>query len=163
MKLIRHLLLAVICIGFVASADAANDKATNNRGAGYALDARGDVVLKALSFRVTADDIGTTDAETSLGYDLPAGAVVTEAYVNVITAEATGANKTIDVGTATADSGDPDAFLDGTSVATLGVLGAIPAVRFNNTTAKTLVVSAKSGDFAELEADIIIIYKEITD
>jgi hypothetical protein len=54
-------------------------------------------------------------AETTL-FTLPAKFMVQDVFVDVITAEATGGTKTIDVGTA-GTSNDPDGFIDGASVA----------------------------------------------
>lgn len=165
----------------------ANSKATNNRGTGYGLDEKGDVVLKALSLRLTASNLsGTTELSlASLGGTLPAKSIVTEVYVNVITAEATATTKTLDVGTLSSSSGDADGFLDGVSVAATGLvkgtlasagqtLGALLRVDesgagvlvpepYINTASKPISVTAGSSGFAELVADIIVIYKEITD
>lgn len=62
---------------------------------------------------------GTTEFQT--GFTFPATAVVVNAAVNVITAEATGTTKTLSVGTATADSGTPTLFLNGLNVASTGL------------------------------------------
>ena len=60
-----------------------------------------------------------TNAEIDTGWDLPAKAVVLDAWVNVTTLEATGTTKTIDVGLLSGESGgDTDGFLDGISTAT---------------------------------------------
>jgi hypothetical protein len=58
-------------------------------------------------------------AETAIGVTLPTKFVVYDVFVDVRTAEATGATKTIDVGTSTV-SNDPDGFIDGGSVAATG-------------------------------------------
>lgn len=65
----------------------------------------------------------TTAAETDTGWDLPASSFVIDAFVKVITAEATGTTKTIDVGLKASESGgDADGFLDGVSVAATGLV-----------------------------------------
>lgn len=173
-------LLVAVCFALVSVVCGANSKALNVRDSGYALDYSGDVVLKAVSIRVTGADLTTAPLTIAT---LPSGAVVTEVYVNVVKAEATGATKTVDVGTGS--GGDADGFLDGASVATTGVkkgtllssgqtLGAL--LRADETGSSgfvpepfvagqswPVVVTAGSNDFVELQADIIIIYKEITD
>jgi hypothetical protein len=70
--------------------------------------------FKVFKARVAAASAGFA-AETTL-FTLPAGFMVQDCFVNVITAEATGGTKTIDVGTA-GTSNDPDGFIDGASVA----------------------------------------------
>lgn len=58
------------------------------------------------------------NTEQSTGWDLPAKAVVIDCWFDVATADT---SQTIDIGTATADSGDPDGFLDGASVNGTGI------------------------------------------
>lgn len=160
----------------------ANYKAFNNKGVGIGFDEVGKVVEKAKVIRLKASGVSTT--ETSTGFTLPAGAVVTDVYINVITAEATGTTKTLDVGTLSSASGDADGFLDGISVASQGVkkgtllntgqtrgllmavdesgAGVLVPENYVNSTAIAVTVTAGSNNFAELVADLIIIYKEIT-
>lgn len=58
--------------------------------------------------------------ETATGFTVPSkGALKPTPWIDVIEIDAT---ETIDVGTATADSGDPDGLLDGISVATAGLV-----------------------------------------
>ena len=57
-------------------------------------------------------------AETTTGFSLPAAAIVTDVFLNVITIDAT---ETVDVGT-TGTSNDPNGFLAGASLATLGLV-----------------------------------------
>ena len=64
---------------------------------------------------------GATENSTAITF--PAAAIVTDAWLVVSVAEATGATKTIDVGT-TLVSNDPDGFLDGISVAATGIVKA---------------------------------------
>ena len=64
---------------------------------------------------------GTT--ETSTAWTLPTLAFVTDVLVDVITAEATGATKTLDVGPLSSETGgDANGYLDGVSVAATGVI-----------------------------------------
>lgn len=125
---------------------------------------------------------GTT--ETDVGFELPTNAVVLpEVFVLVRTAEATGTTKTLDIGTLTADSGDPDGFADGVSVAATGMkkaslasggqtLGAL--LRADESGAgdnvpeadvssggKGVAVTPGSANFAELECDIILSFYEL--
>jgi len=67
--------------------------------------------------------VGTgTSAEHDSGWDLPEKAVVRDAFVEVIKAEATGATKTLDVGLLSSESGgDADGLLDGIDVSTTGI------------------------------------------
>lgn len=60
-----------------------------------------------------------TDTEIDTGWDLPAKAIVLNVWVDVITFEATGTTKTIDIGLLSSDTGgDADGFVDGLSTAT---------------------------------------------
>lgn len=61
-------------------------------------------------------DAQTSETETS--FTLPASAVVTDVFLNVITVDAT---ETVDVGT-TGTSNDPNGFLAGASLATAGLV-----------------------------------------
>lgn len=64
-----------------------------------------------------------SSAEVDSGFDFPASAVIRDVYVEVTTAESTGSTKTLDVGLLSSESGgDADAFLDGVSVATAGIV-----------------------------------------
>lgn len=61
-------------------------------------------------------------AEVPVIFTFPTSTIaVLQAYVNVRVAEATGTTKTINVGTATADGGIPNAFLNGVSVSSTGI------------------------------------------
>lgn len=123
---------------------------------------------------------GTTETDTS--WDLPANALVRDIYVNVTTAEATGTTKTIDIGLLASESGgDADGFVDALPVSATGVIyptltttatwGALLLENGLATSEKVVVphdagsVTAKSvswtpgsNDFAELAADIYIVY-----
>lgn len=74
------------------------------------------VALKVLKIPVTADFDNT---EQDSGYELPAKAIVLDAWVEVTTADT---GETLDVGTDGSGSNDPDGFLDGVSVATTGLV-----------------------------------------
>lgn len=160
-----------------------NTLAANFGDAGCALDADGAVVRKAKVIRVKASDFsGTT--EKALTFKLPARSIVYGAFINVITAEATAATKTLDVGTLSSSGGDADGLLDGVSVAATGLqkgtllstgqtLGALLRADESGTTgfvpepyinASEIAVSVTAGSsgFANLVADLIIYYDEIT-
>jgi hypothetical protein len=63
-----------------------------------------------------------TDGENDTAWDLPAKAVVLDVLVEVTTAEATAATKTIDIGLLSSETGgDADGFVDGISTAATGV------------------------------------------
>ena len=74
-------------------------------------------------FCTTPIAVGTgTSAEVDSEWDLPDNAVLDDAYVEVIAAEATGATKTLDVGLLSSESGgDADGFLAGIDVSTTGI------------------------------------------
>lgn len=124
-------------------------------------------------------DINITDgAETDSSIDLPTPAVVTGIFLEVLTAEATGGTKTLDVGLLSSESGgDADGFLDGASVAATGTVvpiytdgsetgGALLRDDVGTTnyapvmhpvaTAVSVTATAGSADFAELVANIYI-------
>lgn len=138
----------------------------------------GAVKIKKLSIESTP-----TGSEQDSGWDLPAKAVVLGVWIDVTIAEATGATKTLDVGTAVGESGDPDGWLDGVSVATtglkkgtllnsgqtLGVLlradedgsGALVPEPDVASGGKSVVFTAGANDFAEFRGDIYIQYLEL--
>lgn len=65
--------------------------------------------------------IAADTAEHATNAIIPANAVVQDAYINVITAEATGATKTLSVGTLSSESqGNATGFITGLSVASTG-------------------------------------------
>lgn len=123
------------------------------------------------------------NSEQDTGVNLPAKAVVFGVYVDVTTAEATGTTKTIDVGTAVGESGDPDGWLDGVSVATLGLkkgtllnsgqtLGALLRVDESGggvlvpepdvaSGGKSIVFTASAADWAEFVGAIYVHYLEL--
>lgn len=90
----------------------------------------GSIAIKCQKIEINSTPTGS---EQDTGWDLPAKAVVLDVFIDVTTAEATGTGKTMDVGTATADSGDPDGYLDAVSVASTGVKkGAFAATAGSN-------------------------------
>lgn len=129
---------------------------------------------------ITAPSDGS---EQDTGFDLPSGAIVRDVFLDVGTAESTGTTKTIDVGLLSSESGgDADGFLDGISVASTGIVyptldsggqtlgallsadedgaGALVPESFNadSVTAASVSFTAASANFAELVADIVIVY-----
>lgn len=84
-------------------------------------------------YKITATPTGS-EQDTAL--DLPTSGFVVDAWVDVDTAEATGATKTLDVGLLSSESGgDLDGFIDGLSVAAAGLVRPrfVPTVGSNNT------------------------------
>lgn len=121
-------------------------------------------------------------------WDLPAKAIVRDVWVDVTTAEVTGSTKTIDIGTKASEAGgDADGFFNDASVSstglkvmtlssdgvTRGVLLRATAAATGATvlvpkdypstanTAKSIVVTAGTSDFAELVCDVFIKYDEV--
>ncbi len=62
-----------------------------------------------------------TGSEQDTLWDLPAKAFVIDVFIDVTTAEATGATKTIDIGTNGSGSNDPDGFADAIDVSSTGL------------------------------------------
>lgn len=87
------------------------------------------------------------------GFDLPARGVVLDAWIEVDTAESTGATKTIDLGLLASETGgDIDGFLDGVSVSAAGVIRGVPTITaggsetyFASTTRGVLFASLTAG------------------
>lgn len=80
----------------------------------------GSMILRVKEIEITAAMIVGTEIDT--GFDLPANALLVDAWINCRTAEATGATKTIDLGLLSSESGgDADGFMDGLSVAATGM------------------------------------------
>lgn len=137
-------------------------------------------ISKVQKIRITAPADGN---ETSTSVTLPAKAVVKNVFLNVVTAEATGTTKTINVGTDSTDSGDADGYLAGVSVASIGLvkgtllnsgqtLGALLTTDEGGTGelvpeidiasgGKEITFTAGSANFDELVADIYIEYIEV--
>lgn len=142
-----------------------------------------DLRLTWKRIRLTAPADGN---ETDTGVDLPSDAVVLGVMLNVITAEATGTTKTIDVGLLSSETnGDADGFLDGVSVSATGwvkgtllstgqTLGALLHVDESGAgvlvpephiidEAVSVTYTAASADFAELVADLYIQMIQVED
>ena len=118
------------------------------------------------------------------GYNMPAKAVVLEAFLDVTTLEATGATKTVDVGFLNAgESGDEDGLLDGASVAAAGLIGPslangavtrgallrededgagayVPSRDYTAGT-RSITYTLGAADFAEMVANIVIDFIEV--
>lgn len=137
-----------------------------------------DLQHRVLRLRLTAPADGS---ENDTGIDVPDDAQITNVLLNVITAEATGGTKTVDVGLLSSESGgDADGFLNGVDVSSTGLvqgslasggqtLGAllsadedgagtlVPEPHLTaSVTAKSVSYTAGSADFAELVADLLI-------
>lgn len=84
--------------------------------------------IKELIIRITASSGSLSGSEQDTGTDLPTRAILLmPPWINVVTAEATGATKTLDVGLLSSESGgDADGFLDGVSVSSTGCKQAVP-------------------------------------
>lgn len=137
-------------------------------------------VRKIKSINVTTPADGS---ENSTGWSLPTKAIVEKVWLDVTTAEATGATKTINIGTDGTGSNDPDGFLAGVSVAATGVVkgtldsggqtlgdllvvdedGAGALVPEDDVTSggETITYTAGSADWAEFEGTIYVQYVEI--
>ena len=120
-------------------------------------------------------------SEQDTGWDLPDNSIVRDVFLNVLTAEATGGTKTLDVGLLSSESnGDADGFLSGADVSSTGIvrgtldsggqtLGAlltadeggtgelVPEDHLKNT-AESVTYTAGSNDFVELEFDLYVVY-----
>lgn len=136
--------------------------------------------------------------EQDTAWDLPTKAIVLDVFLDVVTAEATGGTKTIDIGTDGSGSNDPDGFADGLSVAATGIKRPQAAItaggtetyfssntrgvllssflaganvagdvgtyqEFSNMTsgAESITYTLGSNDFAELVANLYIVYIEL--
>ena len=133
--------------------------------------------LKRVPIAIVA---ATTETDTSFVF--PEKAIVVGIGLDVKTKEGTGGTKTIDIGLKSVDA---DGLFDGASVAaegiilptlvstgqTLGALlrqdengsgGLVPAIGYS-AGGKTLTYSLGSNDFAELVADILVWYYDLTE
>ncbi|RJE47673.1 MULTISPECIES: hypothetical protein [unclassified Dehalobacter] len=88
-------------------------------------------------------------------------AIVEKVLINVTTAEATGTTKTINIGTATADSGDPDGFIAAASVAAVAAVKGAGALVGTICPASDRIVAVAPNAFSEMHADVYIFYTEI--
>lgn len=104
----------------------------------YAMDINGNVVENALTGQAITVLAGQIKAgntvEVDTGLILPAHAIVTDVFLNVLTAEATGATKTVKVGLlSTQVGGNAQGFLNGVSVATTGIKRGVATVTAGGT------------------------------
>jgi hypothetical protein len=68
-------------------------------------------------------DIGRVAGEIDTGFDFIAGDVIKDVWVDVLTAEATGTTKTVDIGLLSSESGgDADGLVDGAVTSATGVI-----------------------------------------
>lgn len=84
----------------------------------------GAVAVNRVSYRHVAVDVSYADGtgEKDTGFDFEEGDIVDDVLIEVLTAEATGGTKTIDVGLLSSETGgDTDGLVDGVSVAAAGV------------------------------------------
>lgn len=122
--------------------------------------------------------------EQDTGIDLPAKAIVRGVYLDVITKEDTGGTKTIDIGTDGTGSNDPDGFIAAASVAAAGIVtgiftaagqtvgallsedeggtGELVPVPDCSSGGESITYTLGSNDFAELVANIVIDYIELS-
>jgi hypothetical protein len=99
----------------------------------YAMDINGNVTTTGLTGQVTTILAGQivpgAASATLLTYSLPATAIVQDVFLNVLTAETSGATKTVTVGLNASQSGGVAAgFLNGVSVAALGLVRGVATV-----------------------------------
>ncbi len=141
-----------------------------------------ELVLKSFTIPVKFDDGGTENITLQV---LPTKAIVDSVHLNVRTAEASGATKTLDVGTDSTSSGDADGYMNGVDVSTAGLkkatlldgsvtLGALLFVEAGvgadvanapesdvASGGKAISWTPGSADFAEFEGDILVKYWDV--
>ena len=116
------------------------------------------VLPKTAAIELGADQLTGSEVETSFAFP-STGAIFQNAWIKVTDAE----SGTIDVGT-TGTSNDPDGILDGTSVATLGYAGQVPAAKgalIGTYIPGDTVSVTSSGDLDSCEATLYIQYLEL--
>lgn len=99
----------------------------------FSMDINGNVTTNTLTGQITtilaAKIVPGTNAQTLTGFNLPAHSMVYDVFLNVLTAETTGATKTVKVGLDTGQSGgENNGFLNGVSVAATGLVRGIATV-----------------------------------
>jgi len=106
----------------------------------YAMDINGNVTNNALTGQLVTVLAGQivpgAASETSTGFNLPANAILTNVFLNVLTPETSGATKTVEVGLLSSETGgNASGFLNGVSVASAGLVlgGATVVVGGSNT------------------------------
>lgn len=95
----------------------------------YSVDINGNVINTGLTGQIVTVLAGkimpSTAAEHSLGYNLPANAILSDVFLNVTTAETVGGTKTVEVGIlSTEGGGNAAGFINGASVAATGLVRA---------------------------------------
>jgi len=111
--------------------------------------------------KIDMEAIQSTDEQT-LHAALPVNALVTRALLKVTTAEVTGTTKTVDIGTATATSGDPNGLFAAQSVAATGIfIGAGALIGTVVTGNDAIIVDFVAADFVEFVGELYIFYIEV--
>lgn len=87
--------------------------------------------------------------------------LVEKVIIDVKTKENTGSTKTIDIGTATADSGDPNGFIAAASVAAVAAIKGAGALVGKICPASDRIVATAPNAFSEFVADVYIFYVEV--
>jgi len=143
----------------------------------------GKTITRTLKYEIGA---APTGSEQDTGIDLPAKCIVRDVFVDVTTAETTGATKTMNVGLLASESGgDADGFLVGISFVAAGLkkgtlissgqtLGALLRVDESGSaalvpephlsdavTAKSISFTAGSADWVEARGAIYVVIEEI--
>lgn len=138
-------------------------------------------VVRTIKINLTAPADGN---ETDTAVDLPDPSIVLDVFLDVTTAEATGTTKTLDVGLLDSETGgDPNGFLDGVAVGSVGLvkgtlasggqtLGALLSVDESGAgvlvrephviegNAKSVSYTASAADWAEFVGDLYIVVME---
>lgn len=99
----------------------------------YAMDINGNVTEANVKGQIVTALAGTitpgNTTEVSTGFNLPANAIVSDVFLNVLTAETTGATKTVKVGLLSSETGgNALGFLNGVSVAATGLVRGVATV-----------------------------------
>jgi hypothetical protein len=92
-------------------------------------DVTGDLTGEVIGNKTTLTKVATLNAtllvdnaETAIGYTIPAGYMVRNVFLDITTAEATATTKTISIGTDSSDSGVAAGYFNGASVAAASTL-----------------------------------------
>lgn len=122
----------------------------------------GGIALEGGSVQLAQRDVGAGASVQGTGDPqdtsvvIPADSVVDRVMLQVETAESTGTTKTVDIGVA----GSVDSLAADLDVSSTGIKLATPDSAFDSE--DTITVHADSGDFAELEATLIVEYRVLT-
>ena len=143
----------------------------------------GQAGLRVKAHRIAAAGILSTSVQDT-GFNLPIKGIVTDVLMDVRTAEATGATKTIEVGLLASETGgDEDGFLDALDVSATGVFqgvllaagqtrGAlmreveegtvnVPKNHVMNGTARSLTFTLASNDWVEFVGILYVAYFDL--